>query len=206
MIDITSSNPSPNGSSLVFCTSNTNKFHEAKTLLAPFDIPLIHKKISLPEIQDNDIGSIALFSAQKALEIHPHALIVEDTGFYIHTLNGFPGPYAAFIENTIGNEGVLRLLAGITERSAEFRTAIAFIQPGHPGHVVESKVIGTISDSIRYGSKGEGWGYDPIFIPSGYQLTYAEMGREQKNTCSHRALAFNMFAEWYSAFSTSQNP
>ena len=182
---------------LTFCTSNVNKFQEAQDLLAKYNISLVHKEISLPEIQDNAISNIALFSARIALQTHPHPLIVEDTGFFIHELNDFPGPYAAFIEKTIGNPGIHRLMTNVTQRSAEFRTAIAFIQPGFLGHVVEGKVNGKISDTIRHGTFGEGWGYDPIFIPDGYNQTYAEMGRAQKNCCSHRYNAFKLFANWY---------
>ncbi|MCK5344117.1 MAG: non-canonical purine NTP pyrophosphatase, partial [Candidatus Heimdallarchaeota archaeon] len=121
----------------------------------------------------------------------------EDTGFFIHELKNFPGPYAAFIEKTIGNPGIHRLMAKVAQRSAEFRTAIAFIQPGFPGHVVEAKVTGKITETIRQGTSGEGWGYDPIFIPDNHNQTYAEMGREQKNRCSHRYNAFKLFANWY---------
>jgi XTP/dITP diphosphohydrolase len=185
-------------SPITFCTSNINKFREAKSFLVKYDISLIHRQVSLPEIQNDHISSIAMFSAKTAIKEYPHPLIVEDTGFFIYELKGFPGPYAAFIENTIGNSGVLKLMKGLTDRSADFRTAIAFIQPGFHGHVVESQVLGEITEKIRHGGSGSGWGYDPIFIPQDYTQTYAEMGREQKNRCSHRSLALQLFANWYS--------
>ncbi|MHA1713414.1 MAG: RdgB/HAM1 family non-canonical purine NTP pyrophosphatase [Candidatus Ranarchaeia archaeon] len=184
-------------SPLTFCTSNRNKFEEAKDLLSTYNIDLIHHKVSLPEIQADQVASIALFSARNALRDYPHPLIVEDTGLYIEELKGFPGPYAAYVENTIGNSGIIKIMKNIVNRKAEFRTAVAFIQPDHAGHVVEGRVSGRITESIRHGTRNSGWGYDPIFVPDGAEETYAEMGQKQKNLCSHRHHAFTLFAEWY---------
>ena len=86
-------------------------------------------------------------------------LIVDDTGFSIDALNGFPGPYAAYVLNTIGNTGILKLMEGVTDRRARFTTAIAYAD--EQGIQV---FTGTIEGRITTSPRGSGgFGYDPIF-------------------------------------------
>jgi XTP/dITP diphosphohydrolase len=120
-------------------------------------------------------------------------VVVDDTGLYISALNGFPGAYAAFVQKTIGNSGILRLMEGITDRTANFITAAAYAD----GRNIEA-FVGEMPGRIALAPSGEeGFGYDPIFICDGQTRTYAEMNISQKIALSHRTKAFTSFLDWY---------
>jgi XTP/dITP diphosphohydrolase len=176
---------------LLFATSNLHKVREAQEILNKYQITIDHYPINLPELQDDSLKEIAKFAAS---EIDPEIkdpIIVEDTGLFIEALNGFPGPYSAFVFRTIGNEGILRLMQNITNRKAYFMTIIVLRALPKNSSTFEyfffqGEARGKISLTVR----GEQWGYDPIFEPEGEEgLTYAEI-TEKKNQISHRTKAF----------------
>lgn len=119
------------------------------------------------------------------------SVIVEDDGLFIDTLKGFPGQYSSYAFKTLGNGGILKLLAGMADRDASFRSVIAF-HDGRQLSISEGCVHGKISDKITEG----GWGYDPIFVPDGTNLTFAQL-KEKKIEYSHRKKALDHFASWY---------
>lgn len=137
------------------------------------------------------MGEIARGKARYAYEQLKTPLIVDDTGFFINALNGFPGPYAAYVLNTIGNEGILKLMGGREDRNARFVTAIAFAD--------ENGVRifkGTIEGRVAQAPRGEGgFGYDPIFETG--EKTLAEIPLEEKSRISHRARALTAFHDWF---------
>jgi XTP/dITP diphosphohydrolase len=123
---------------------------------------------------------------------------VEDAGLFIEALKGFPGPYAAYAYQTIGNNGLLKLLENVENRKAVFRSAIAYCDSEAEAPVVfEGEAEGEITVDERIGSGKSGFGFDPIFRPSGSEKAFAEMTLEEKNGFSHRAKAVLKFAEWY---------
>jgi XTP/dITP diphosphohydrolase len=180
-----------------FATNNIHKFCEARSIMAQFDIALGMLRIKDAEIQSNDLVEIAQVSARTAFRRSGLPVIVEDAGLFIEVLNGFPGPYAAYIYKTIGNKGLLKLLNGEEDRKAVFKSAIAYCGSNtEEPRVFEGKVDGEITmDEYRAGESG--FGFDPIFRPSGSMKTFAEMNLEEKNGFSHRAKAIFKFAEWY---------
>ncbi|MCS7138837.1 MAG: non-canonical purine NTP pyrophosphatase, partial [Crenarchaeota archaeon] len=109
-------------------------------------------------------------------------------------LNGFPGVYSSYVYKKIGCEGILKLLSGVTDRSAYFMTALAYGEPNKRIEIFKGRIDGEITLGKRGGS---GFGYDPIFIPLGSNLTFAEMSVEDKNRFSHRAKALREFASWF---------
>jgi XTP/dITP diphosphohydrolase len=115
--------------------------------------------------------------------------MVDDTAFSIEALNGFPGPYAAYVLSTIGNEGILKLLEGEANRNAYFETAIAIaLETGI--QVFKGRV-----DGVIVSPRGDsGFGYDPIFEVGG--RTLAELDRAGKNRISHRARALSLVRDW----------
>ena len=173
-------------------TGNAHKFSEIAAILSGVG-EVVQFDVSCPEIQHTDIGIISQEKAKYAYSILKQPLITDDTGLFIPILHGFPGPYAAFVEDTIGNAGILRLLEGISdaERSAYFETAIAYAD--------ESGVMvfrGHIDGMITHEPRGKnGFGYDPIFEVSG--ITLAEMENSQKNSVSHRARGIMQFRDWF---------
>ena len=145
----------------------------------------------LVEIQSDSLEEIAREKAKTAFAKVKRQIIVEDDGLFIDSLSGFPGQYSSFVFKTIGNDGILKLLAGSTKRSAYFLSLIAFYD-GRILSISEGRVNGRITDRITEG----GWGYDPIFVPDGTDLTFAELDKS-KNEYSHRKRALEKFAQWY---------
>lgn len=160
--------------------------------MAVHNIPVDFAQISLVEIQSDSLDEIAKEKAKSAFTQVGKPVIVEDDGLFIDSLKGFPGQYSSFAFKSIGNEGILKLIAESTNRKASFRSLIAFYDGNHMS-VSEGRIDGRISEKITEG----GWGYDPIFIPAGTDLTFAQL-KENKNEYSHRKKALDNFASWYS--------
>jgi XTP/dITP diphosphohydrolase len=177
---------------LTFASTNHNKFLEVRSILAVHGITVEFAQINLVEVQSDSIEEIATEKAKNALLQVGERVIVEDDGLFIDSLLGFPGQYSSYALKTIGIDGIIKLLAGSADRSASFRSLIAFHDGGRL-HISDGHVDGRISEKITKG----GWGYDPIFIPAGTNLTFAEL-KEKKSEYSHRKKALDNFARWYS--------
>ncbi|MEM2081263.1 MAG: XTP/dITP diphosphatase [Candidatus Bathyarchaeia archaeon] len=186
------------GKVIFFATNNINKFDEVRSILAEYNISVGMLRVKALEIQSNSLNEIAQTSAQDAFK-HCHLpLIVEDAGLFVEALRGFPGPYAAYVYQTIGNEGLLKLMENVENRKAMFQSAIAYCDNEASAPLVfEGKVDGNITREVRVGNGKSGFGFDPIFQPMGSAKTFAEMTLEEKNGFSHRARAIRNFAEWY---------
>ena len=175
---------------MTFVSTNKNKFLEAEAILAPLGISVEFVKATLAELQSDSLEEIAKEKAKDAFAHVGRPVIVEDDGLFIDSLKGFPGQYSSFVFKTIGNGGILKLLDKSNERSARFRSLIAY----HDDSVVsifEGLVSGRIADTLSDG----GWGYDPIFIPEGSALTFGQL-KEEKNRFSHRRKGLEAFAQW----------
>lgn len=169
----------------IFITSNSHKFDEVSALMARAGLKVKWNNTKYVEIQGNTTAEISLDSAQRLLDELDEDFFLEDTGLYIDALNGFPGPYSSYAASTIGNAGILDLLAG-KERKAKFLTVVTYCREGKC-HQFEGALHGNIANSI---SGNGGFGFDPIFIPEGLNVTLAEMDVEMKNSVSHRGQAF----------------
>jgi XTP/dITP diphosphohydrolase len=186
------------GRVVFFATGNVHKFDEARNLLAKLGIAVGMLKVKGEEVQSDSLVKIAQASAREAFNRCRLPVIVEDAGLFIEALNGFPGPYAAYVYKTIGNKGVLELMEGVEARKAVFRSAIAYCDSDTEATVVfEGEAQGEITVNERSGSDKSGFGFDPIFRSSGNMKTFAQMTLEEKNKFSHRANAISKFAEWY---------
>jgi XTP/dITP diphosphohydrolase len=171
----------------------TSNPHKAREVAAFFqgELEVEHMNLECPEFRHSDVGEIARGKAAFAYGQLNRPLIVDDTAFSVKALRGFPGPYAAYVLDTIGYPGILRLLNGVEERGASFETAIAYAD-GNGIRIFRGLVEGVITRSPR---GREGFGYDPIFEVEG--RTMAEMPIEEKNRISHRARALSAFGEWW---------
>jgi XTP/dITP diphosphohydrolase len=171
----------------------TGNAHKAAEVAAFFQgvAEITHVSLDLPEYRSNDVGEIARGKAHYAYSQLNTPLIVDDTGFFIDTLKGFPGPYAAYVLQSIGNAGILKIMEGKTDRNARFVTAIAFAD-GRGVRVFTGTIEGCITSSPR-GTGG--FGYDPIFETEG--KTLAEIPLEEKSRISHRARALTAFHDWF---------
>jgi XTP/dITP diphosphohydrolase len=185
------------GKVIFFATNNVNKFNEARKVLAEYKITVGMLRVKTLEIQSESLEEIAKKSVEEAFKKCKLPIIVEDAGLFIEALNGFPGPYAAYVYKVIGNKGILKLMEKVENRKAKFQSVIAYCSSKlEPPLCFKGEVAGIITKEERRGSSG--FGFDPIFEPldSGGK-TFAEMTVEEKNRYSHRAEALRKFAEWY---------
>ncbi len=181
-----------------FATSNKGKFSEAKEKFAEAGLKLKRKPVDLLEIQDVSLEKISLISALELVKTFKKPFFVEDAGFFVNALGGFPGPYSKFVYYTVGKQGILKLMRSVKNRAAHFESAITFVDPvaaphfRSPAAPRRSKVFkgicrGTLTHSVQ-GTKG--FGFDPIFIPEGERKTFAS-DLSLKQRVSHRALSLN---------------
>ncbi|MFZ0006445.1 MAG: RdgB/HAM1 family non-canonical purine NTP pyrophosphatase [Methanoregula sp.] len=176
--------------SLTMVTSNIHKAQEVAAFFGQ-SIRLDHVTLEIPELRSDDIEEIAREKARYAYNHLHRPLIVDDTSFSIDALHGFPGPYAAYVLKTIGNQGILMLMEGTMNRNAHFTTAIAFAD--EKGIFV---FTGMIEGNVISEPRGEeGFGYDPVFEVGG--KTLAEIPLEEKSAISHRARALMTFRDWF---------
>lgn len=178
---------------LTVVTGNVNKAREVASFFSGI-LEVTHIPLDCPEHRDNDVTKIAAGKAEYAYRELNTPLITDDTAFTIDALCGFPGPYAAYVLTTLGNAGILKLMKGVSNRSASFTTAIAFTDGGHV-----RVFTGSIQGSLTTEPRGtNGFGYDPIFQLEGGR-TLAELTLEEKSGISHRARALAAFRDWFLA-------
>ncbi len=185
---------------LVFATNNQHKLEEISALLGDNFELLGLKDLQMDEEIPEDHDTLEANASQKAWYIFDRtgqSCFADDTGLEVDALDGAPGVYSARysrmghpifpeMEPALGNIRKLLLnMEDVIERSARFRTVISLVLEGKE-YQFEGVVEGAITE-IAFGAKG--FGYDPIFCPSGYDITFAEMDLAIKNQISHRARA-----------------
>jgi XTP/dITP diphosphohydrolase len=181
-----------------FATGNIHKFNEARSLLSPYGLSVAMLRVKGDEIQSENLRDIACKSLQNAFEQTKLPIFVEDAGLFIDALDGFPGPYAAYVFKTIHNSGVLRLMDGTKNRGATFRSVIVYRDGALKSPIsFDGESRGEITQNERKPQADASFGFDPIFQPKGANKSFAEMTIEEKNFYSHRAKAIRKFAEWY---------
>jgi XTP/dITP diphosphohydrolase len=187
------------GKVVFFATGNINKFNEARHILSHYGIAVGMLKLKGDEIQSESLQEIAEASVINAYKSCKLPIFVEDAGLFIDALSGFPGPYAAYVYKTIHNSGIIKLMDKEKQRKAKFESIIAYCD----GQTLctplsfHGEVQGKIASAERKEEGKSGFGFDPIFQPSGSAKTFAEMTIGEKNGYSHRAMAIRKFAEWY---------
>jgi XTP/dITP diphosphohydrolase len=198
---------------LRFVTGNEGKVREARAYL---DAPVSQFDVDYTEVQSDDLATIAARGAREAYAHAAEPVIVDDAGLFIDALAGFPGPYSAFVEGTLGIERVYELATREDDHSAAFRTVIAYcdgsdfetpperVDHGADEHAryegVDAPVAlfeGRVDGDIVAPRGDGGFGYDPIFEHEG--KTLAEMTTAEKNAISHRGRALESFASWFEA-------
>ena len=172
-----------------FVTSSEHKFAEASRILGSAGVNARMQNIKLQEIQTTSITEVARHKARQAADACSGPFFVEDDALEIESLGGFPGPYSSYVLATAGTAGVLRMLEG-RGRRARFRAAVSY-RLGGPGAPLES-LEASVGGSIPVAAHGDGWGYDPVFVPDGGDLTFAQL--PDKDSVSHRGAALRMLA------------
>lgn len=179
---------------LVFATNNAHKLEEIRAMLGSdmevLSLSDIDCHDDIPETADTLEGN-ALIKARWVKERYGFDCFADDTGLEVTALGGAPGVHTARYaypdrhDPEANTQKLLSELDGATDRSAQFRTAIALVLDGEE-HLFEGVVKGFISTEKR---GTEGFGYDPVFMPENLGRTFAELGTEVKNRISHRARA-----------------
>ncbi len=178
---------------LCLATNNAHKVEELQALLGEkFQLQTLNEIgcfDDIPETADTFEGN----SLQKAMYVWERFkidCIADDSGLEVDALNGEPGVFSARYAGEHGNHEnnmikLLKNLEGIENRAAQFRCVITLIING-----VSNPFEGIIRGKIIHQKRGsQGFGYDPLFVPDGYDRTFAEMSIEEKNPISHRGLA-----------------
>jgi len=194
---------------LIFATNNENKLREIRNILGNSFILLSLGDLNINEDIPENEPTLEGNALHKALYIHKLLnmnVFADDTGLEIDVLNGLPGVNSARFagESKDSNANIdkaLALMGASENRSARFRTVIALIMDGRE-YLFEGKVEGII---IREKRGNMGFGYDPVFIPEGKILTFAEMSLEEKNRISHRARAFEKLKEFLIHYQDQDN-
>jgi XTP/dITP diphosphohydrolase len=172
---------------IYFVTSNKGKFAEASNIIQD----LSQKNIGYTEIQADTLEEVAIFGINEVMERLTGPVMLEDAGLFIEALKGFPGVYSAYVQKTIGNDGILKLMHGVENRKAFFKSVVVYAEPGLDPKMFQGLVYGNIGFEAR-GTKG--FGYDPIFFVG--ETSLGEMEISQKNKISHRAISILALKKW----------
>jgi XTP/dITP diphosphohydrolase len=188
---------------VIISSSNKGKIKEIKNILSKFDVNIISKDDigygSFDVIEDGT--TLEMNAEKKAIELWKLTggiVIADDTGLFVEALNGKPGVYSARYagDNSTYEDNNNLLLEKMkdmegSKRKAYFKTVIVVIDDKGKSHIAE----GICNGEIAYELSGEnGFGYDPLFVPEGFERTFAEMNDEEKNTVSHRGKAVRNLA------------
>ena len=188
---------------ILFATSNRNKVEEASSMLGLSghrveQLLLDGQPPDFDEPKELGIEAVAVAKIQQALglirgtDLEGSAIMIEDSGIFLDAFDDWPGAESSDVEREIGIEGVLSMLSDGRQRGAEYR-AVAIVSDGVGTWVGTGVCRGRISNKAR---GGQGFGYDPIFVPDdGDGRTFGEWGEGKSSGITHRAKAMNCLAE-----------
>lgn len=197
---------------ILIASRNAHKIEEIRDI---FDLPGVDwvSTAAFPDLHDvvEDGDTFEANAVKKATELAKATglwALADDSGLEVVALGNAPGVYSARYagepcSHANNNAKLLRELTGKTDRAARFRCVAALSDPAGRAETVSGSCPGRIVDALR-GAKG--FGYDPLFVPDGYELTFAEMGNEQKNRLSHRGRALALAKEKWGALIASNAP
>ena len=182
---------------IVVITGNAGKMEEIKTLIGLEAIEFGYQSLDLPEIQSLDIREIGQFKTKMALThsrlIESYdAVLTDDTALSSDALHGLPGPLIKWFLDRLGQDGLVELIKG-KEDGASVSCLISL------GIIKTQEIIqfeGTVKGKLVQAKGSYGFGWDPVFMPDGSVLTYGELGADEKNKISHRALALQKLRDW----------
>lgn len=179
---------------IVFASNNPHKLEELRKMVGPglaiLSLSDIGCHDDIPETADTLEGN-AVLKASWVKEHYGYDCFADDTGLEVEALDGAPGVHSARYAPGEGHDAaantalLLKNLAGKNNRKARFRTVIALIK-GNDTHMVDGIVEGRIMETP---AGGGGFGYDPVFMPDGWNKTFAEATADEKNAVSHRGRA-----------------
>ncbi len=155
----------------------TGNQHKADLFAKYMGQDIKHQKLDLDEIQSLRLEEVVNHKVKQAFQIIKSPVLVEDVGLTLGVWNGLPGPFVKWFEQTIGLEGICRLLDNYPDRRAKVSVCFGYYDGTEPKFFTGS-VEGKIAETVRSGPSNFGW--NPIFIPDGFDKTYAEMTAEEE--------------------------
>lgn len=173
---------------LFFITGNKGKFEEASKIIPELE----QKDIDLVEIQSLDPKAIIQAKLDEAKKAVQGNIVVEDGGLYIESLNGLPGPLIKWFMKALDNEGLYKITESYENKKAEAKVIIGVTF----GNGIIEFFEGSIAGAIVSPRGDNGFGWDKIFLPDGYDKTFAEMTIEEKNEISMRKIAFQKLKDY----------
>lgn len=162
---------------ILFITGNKEKIAIANTVLKDKNIQVKAVKINCPEIQNDDNEEIARASAKYASNITKNNVVKVDTGFYIEALNGFPGPYAEYVERKLDATDILKMMEGKSNRKAYYKEVLSYCEYGKESVIFTTYTYGTLATEL---SGNEGYNFDRIFICDGDHKTIANFTQNER--------------------------
>jgi inosine triphosphate pyrophosphatase len=169
------------GKKITFVTGNMKKLEELKAILGD-SFQLDNAKIDLPELQ-GEPDEVAIEKAKLAAKEINGAVIIEDTSLCFNALGGLPGVYIKWFFEKIGNEGLYKMLEGFEDKTAYAQCIFTYCAGPDSEPIT---FVGRTNGKIVKPRGPEGFGWDPVFEPEGYDQTFAELDKEVKNKISHR--------------------
>ena len=181
-------------------TRNVHKVEEIRAILSAFEVLDLSVLTDPPEVEETGSTFLenAILKARAISELTDALVLSDDSGLEVDSLGGDPGVYSARYAGEDGNdflnnEKLLREMDGQSERTARFRCVIVLARGGN----VLADFSGAVEGHILQRNQGEGgFGYDPLFVPEGYERSFAELGEEIKNGLSHRSRALEGVVDW----------
>ncbi len=174
-------------------TGNKNKIKEYKEILSKEDIEVEHLDIDYPELRHDSFEEITKEAAERVSKNTGKTIVLEDGGFFVEALNGFPGVSSAYFFKRLGNQGILKLMEGEANRRCSYRVAVAYCEPGKNPVIFVGEEEGRVAESLR-GDKG--WGYDKIFVPEGSEMAYGE-SKKTGDICLFRQRAVKKLIDFF---------
>lgn len=191
---------------IVFASHNAGKIAEIKQMLAPLGISVKSAlDMDLPDVEENGttFAENSLIKSQTIAKTIGIPCIADDSGLCVDALDGAPGVYSArYAPDRDFDKGMDKLLAEMEKsanksRKAHFSCVVSLAYPNGEYKLFEGRVDGTIAPAKMAGVQG--FGYDPLFVPDGYDVSFAQMSKDDKNKISHRGRAMQKFKEYLSS-------
>ncbi len=191
--DGTGFNPKIN--ELKIITSNDGKLREFSQAFEKTSFYPVKALFDYPEIQASTLEKVVDFGLAWLKDKLDPPFVIDDAGVFVNHLKGFPGVYSRYVYDTIGLESILKQMENVEDRRASFKCVLGLLLKDGTIHKFSGESQGEIIDEMR---GDNGFGYDPIFVPSGSKKTFAEMSEEEKNSTSHRGEALTKLVNFIS--------
>ncbi len=165
---------------IFYVTSNSYKFQIAKNILKGSGLRIIQKKLETPEIQNDSVEKVAVFSARWVSSVLKKPVVVSDGGCYIKALNGFPGPFAKYINRWLTAKDLLLIMRGQADKQMVWRSCLAYCEPDKEPIAFTNEFKGKFVHKIGRNEYRKHYSWlDTLFIPDGFSKPLSELSDKE---------------------------